>query len=85
MRYPEYPTMLEDMPVGRPFEMYNYEGRFMRVKCGGYLLVTFPHAYDPGPRPFDGNKYHLPVVELSTGKLFYMSCKKPCRRAWPTR
>lgn len=62
-----YHHCLEHVSPGRLFGMVNYEGAFLRV-VGDNLL-------DDG--------IHLPIVELSTGRMFYMAKSKPCVILYP--
>lgn len=64
MAYAEhvYAHELKDITPGRPFLMVNYKGAYIRVECS-----EIPKK--------DG--YQL-LVELATGRAFYMCDEKPC-------
>lgn len=81
-----YSTKLGDIGFGTLFTMVNYRGSFIRVKSLDKLLLIAPNK--PPSRaimtdttiykPFNDDGFHVPIVELSTGILFYMSKKKLC-------
>jgi len=62
-----YRHTLEQITPGRLFGMVNYKGVFLRVE--GERLHT--------------EGMHLPIVELATGRLFYMARTKPCVVLFP--
>jgi len=76
-----YPVTLQDIPFGVLFTMLNYKGNFMRVKClTKNLGVVRPYrAGGPDPVPFNDDGFHVPIVELATGNVLWMSKRKPCR------
>lgn len=70
-----YTKKLGDLGPGRLFTMVNYKGAYIRVEAQGDLK-TLSTVGDP--HPFNDDGCHVPIVELSTGYLSYMSKDKPC-------
>jgi len=80
MYYEVYTTPLEKVPFGAVFLMLNYMGAFMRVRAEDGLLAVHPmRAGGPEPVPFNDDGVHVPIVEVSTGRLSWMAKVKPCR------
>jgi len=67
-----YSTKLGDIGCGKLFTMVNYKGAFIRVKMGDNNMVW------SGRDKFNDDGFHVPIVELATGDLFFMSKEKPC-------
>ena len=83
--FPGYPSRLADTTVGQSFEMYLYEGVYMRVRLPeGYRLASnrrpLTDLNDPTNLTItpDGDGHHLPVVGAD-GRVFLMSGAKPVR------
>lgn len=76
--YHPYNVILEEIAPGRPFMMVNYHGVYIRVDSEKEFKIKRPAAMGTLEHPFNGDTHYLPVVELTTGRLFYMSKKKPC-------
>jgi len=73
-----YNRKLADIPCGSTFIMLNYKGLYMRVRTDpDYKLLT--KYGNAEPKCFNDTGFHVPIVELATGALFYMSKRKPCR------
>ena len=72
---------LEKIPCGLPFTMMNYSGAFIRVETDGEVQ-TIKAARLANPLPFNDEGFHMPVVELGTGRLFWMHKSKPCAILW---
>ncbi len=69
---------LEEISFGAPFRMLAYGDRvFIRIQVADDILVTWPHKLS-GPSKLNDDGYHVPIVELSTGRLLWMSKAKPC-------
>ena len=64
-----YSTKLGDIGFGRLFTMVNYKGAFIRVKSLDSKWLNIARADD---------EFHVPIVELATGHLFFMAKEKPC-------
>jgi hypothetical protein len=73
-----YTVTLEEIAPGRPFMMVNYHGIYIRVDSDKEYKLKRPAAMGEIEHPFNGDGQHIPVVELLTGRLFYMAKIKPC-------
>lgn len=73
-----YTTELGNIAPGKPFMMVNYSGVFIRVKADSKYLMKRPGAMGMVEYPFNDDGNHIPIVELATGILSYMSKIKPC-------
>jgi hypothetical protein len=62
-----YATALKDVSPGRPFLMVNYKGAYIKVVCEEHKDHKLSAA----------DHYSL-IVELASGKAFYMANEKPC-------
>ena len=58
---------LGEIRPGRLFAMVNYTGAYMRITFGSDQLGA---NEDPGG--------HVPIVEIATGVVIFMSKVKPC-------
>ncbi len=72
-----FSVTLDKILYGRPFMMVNYSGVFIRV-FGDPKSMTFERHRGSNPLPFNDDGSHVPIVELATGKLSWMSKEKPC-------
>lgn len=69
---------LSDMKQGQRFKMLNYDSLYMRVATNDpEVKITLQGALDVYTNAFDVDELHLPVVDLATGRLFWMARQKP--------
>ena len=73
-----YTTELGNIAPGKPFMMVNYSGVFIRVAADKEYLIKRPAAMGMTEYSFNDDGNHVPIVELATGQLSYMSKMKPC-------
>jgi len=76
--YPDFPTPLEEVDLAVPFKMLNYKSVYIRVEAGAETKTVFPYRMT-NPLSFNDDGGHVPIVDLATGYLFWMSKIKPCR------
>lgn len=73
-----YNVVLGDVAPGKPFMMLNSRGIYIRVEGGKDLKIVRETIYGRKECAFNDDGHHIPIVELATGKLSYMSKLKPC-------
>lgn len=72
-----YNVALGDIKPGKPFMMVNYPGIYIRVEADAKYEIRKFNVFDTLTL-FNDDGIHVPIVELATGHLFYMSKIKPC-------
>lgn len=82
--YPEYPLDLSDIEIGKPFEMFNYDGIYMRVIASSDMYRHYTRSLSHKNRLFNDDGFHVPIIamigsHLEIGYLFYMAKSKPIR------
>lgn len=78
MKYVGFPDVLADIGLAVPFEMLNYNSIYIRVSADFGLQVLDPTAGRDTFR-FNSDGFHVPIVDLATGYIFWMAAIKPCR------
>ncbi len=73
-----YPSTLKEVPVGHLFMMLNYTGIYMRVEADKNVM-TIREGRMANPLPFNDDGCHLPILDMATGSITWMSREKPCR------
>lgn len=71
-----YTTKLGEISLGRIFIMCNYKGTYMRI--AGEPDLKMLYGVFSEPTSFNDDGCHVPIVELSTGRMTHMAKEKPC-------
>jgi hypothetical protein len=67
---------LGEVEPGVSFLMFNYDGPYMRVHTATDYRVSWTGRAE---KPFNDDGYHVPIVCLADGYLFWMVKTKPVR------
>tara|TARA_Y100000310_G_C20460086_1_gene704917 strand:- start:571 stop:846 length:276 start_codon:yes stop_codon:yes gene_type:complete len=76
--YPQYPPPLKEIEFGVVFVMLNYDEYCMRVHAGEHVRISFLDSPKKN-KNFDDDGYHVPIVNLTTGRISWMAKNKPCK------
>lgn len=72
------PLILDTIECGKPFMMINYPSVYIRIKADRRYTIKREAAMGITEYSFNDDGCHVPIVDLYTGHMFYMSKKKPC-------
>lgn len=76
--WPGYPDRLGELVIGAKFQMLNYESTYIRVATSEGYYLMHPDQ-QRGPVLLDDDGFHVPICDLRTGRLSWMSKEKPVR------
>lgn len=79
VRYTDFPDELSGIGCAVPFEMLNYGSIYIRVEADSKLKILRHGTVNKQPVGFNYDGCHVPIVDLATGRLFWMAAIKPCR------
>lgn len=82
IEYAGFPDDLGDLDLAVPFEMLNYDSIYIRVKTSDdtkQIKHTLGFGKDGKVCNFNDDGYHVPIVDMADGHLFWMAKQKPCR------
>lgn len=75
----DYDTRLEDIKPGEVFTMLNYDKLYIRIEADRGYTVRHEHTFNREWHELGTDGFHVAIVELNTGRFFYMSKQKPCK------